>query len=149
MMVSPRKILLAADGSRNSDSASLAAADLAAATDSALHVVHVGRGHPLWFERHQGLVEWLRREAQGLLDRQVAKIEDAGGLVARTHLRMSKHPADSIVDVGEEIGACMIVMGRRRGGLRCAAMGVSDGVVRHARCPVLIVPGATDGRPRT
>lgn len=142
MSDSPQKILLAVDGSKDSEAASLVATTLTAAIESALHVVHVGRGHPLWFERHEGLVEKLRREAQESLDRRVAMIEDVGGIVSRTHLRMSKRPADSIVDVGEEIGAGMIVLGRRQGGLRRAVRGgVSDSVVRRAHCPVLIVHG--------
>ncbi|QIN85281.1 universal stress protein [Rubrobacter tropicus] len=148
MAVSPGRVLLAAGGSRESDAAPLVAMTLAASTDSALHVVHVGRGHPPWFERHEGLVEWLRQEAQGCLDQQVAKIEDAGGIVARTHLRMSGRPADAILEVSEEIGAGFIVLGgRRRGKLRRALTGgVSDRVVRNARCPVLIVRGARNGR---
>ena len=46
-----------------------------------------------------------------------------------------------IVELGEEIGAGLIVMGSRGlGGLRRALMGsVSDSVVRHAHCPVMVV----------
>ena len=42
---------------------------------------------------------------------------------------------------GEELGAGMIVVGSRGlGGVRRALMGsVSDSVVRHAHCPVLVV----------
>jgi nucleotide-binding universal stress UspA family protein len=137
----PRRILLATDGSRAADLAASVAAELAAATDSALHVVHVGRGHPLWFERHEALVEWLRREAQEFLDRQVGKIEDSGGLVARTHLRMNNRPDEAIVNLSEDMGAGLIVVGSRgRGRLRRALVGsVGDRIVRRARCPVLVV----------
>jgi nucleotide-binding universal stress UspA family protein len=43
--------------------------------------------------------------------------------------------------LAEEISAGLIVTGSRgRGGIRRALMGsVSDGVVRHAHCPVLVV----------
>ena len=46
-----------------------------------------------------------------------------------------------IVHLSEEIGAGLIVMGSRgRGGVRRALMGsVSDSVIRHAHCPVLMV----------
>ena len=49
--------------------------------------------------------------------------------------------AQQIVQVAEYIGAGLIVMGSRGlGGVRRALMGsVSDSVVRHAHCPVLIV----------
>jgi nucleotide-binding universal stress UspA family protein len=43
--------------------------------------------------------------------------------------------------LAEEIGAGLIVIGSRgRGGIRRALMGsVSDSVVRHAHCPVMVV----------
>ena len=46
-----------------------------------------------------------------------------------------------IVALAEELGADLIVMGSRGlGGVRRALMGsVSDSVVRHAHCPVLVV----------
>ena len=46
-----------------------------------------------------------------------------------------------IVKLAEEIGAGLIVIGSRgRGGIKRALMGsVSDSVVRHAHCPVLVV----------
>lgn len=46
-----------------------------------------------------------------------------------------------IVELAEEIGAGLIVMGSRGlGGIRRALMGsVSDSVVRHAHCAVLVV----------
>jgi nucleotide-binding universal stress UspA family protein len=45
------------------------------------------------------------------------------------------------VHLSEQIGAGLIIMGSRGlGGVRRALMGsVSDSVVRHAHCPVLIV----------
>jgi nucleotide-binding universal stress UspA family protein len=45
------------------------------------------------------------------------------------------------VHLSEEIGAGLIILGSRGlGGVRRALMGsVSDSVVRHAHCPVLIV----------
>jgi nucleotide-binding universal stress UspA family protein len=52
-----------------------------------------------------------------------------------------RHPADSIVQVAEETGADLVVMGSRGlGGIKRALMGsVSDSVVRHAHCPVMVV----------
>jgi len=46
-----------------------------------------------------------------------------------------------IVHLAEDVGAGLIVMGSRgRGGIRRALMGsVSDSVIRHAHCPVLVV----------
>jgi nucleotide-binding universal stress UspA family protein len=52
-----------------------------------------------------------------------------------------RHRADQIVRVAEDIGAGLIVIGSRGlGGLRRALMAsVSDAVVRHAHCPVMVV----------
>jgi nucleotide-binding universal stress UspA family protein len=49
--------------------------------------------------------------------------------------------AAEIVDLAEELGAGLVVVGSRGlGGIRRALMGsVSDSVVRHAHCPVLVV----------
>ena len=60
--------------------------------------------------------------------------------MAGAHLRMGE-VALEIVALAEELGAGLIVMGRRGlGGVRRALMGsVSDSVVRHAHCPVLVI----------
>jgi nucleotide-binding universal stress UspA family protein len=67
-------------------------------------------------------------------------VKAAGGTVAGTHLRMGQVDLE-IVALAEELQADLIVMGSRGlGGVRRALMGsVSDSVVRHAHCPVLVV----------
>jgi nucleotide-binding universal stress UspA family protein len=82
----------------------------------------------------------LEQEAQEVLDGQVKKIEETGATVEMAHRRMGR-PAQEIVALADEIGAGLIVMGSRGlGGVRRALMGsVSDSVVRHAHCPVLVV----------
>ena len=61
--------------------------------------------------------------------------------VARAHLGMGERRDRAIVHLADEIDAGLIVMGSRGlGGIRRALMGsVSDSVVRHAHCPVLVV----------
>jgi nucleotide-binding universal stress UspA family protein len=140
MSIFPTKILLATDGSREAGLAAAAAADLANATDSELHVVHVGEFLPTILAQTEVEPAQLEREARELLDEQVRKVEEAGGTVKEAHLRLGRAD-EEIVDLAQSLGVGLIVMGSRgRGRIRRALMGsVSDSVVRHAPCPVTIV----------
>ena len=139
----PGRILLALDGSAESSSAARTAVDLADGLESELHLVHVGDVKPAYHpERHgyHALHVKIRERAQRLLDEQVNEVRSAGGTVAKAHLRMGR-PDEEIVVLGEEIAAGLIVTGSRGlGGVRRALIGsVSDSVVRHAHCPVMVV----------
>ena len=140
------KILLATDGSEESELAATAAVELAKSTGSELHLVHVKLipltpPYPDVLDWREGL-ERAEREARELLDEQVKKVEEAGGTVARVHVRGERPPAEEIVALAEELGAGLIVVGKRnRGRIRRALAGsVSDWVVRHAHRPVLVMP---------
>jgi nucleotide-binding universal stress UspA family protein len=141
-VVFPAKILLATDASEEATLAFQNAADLSARTGSELHVIHVGEVplvyHP---ERHGYGAEYEEheREARQLLEAQVERIKGAGVTVAQAHLRMGRAD-EEIVVLAEELGADLVAMGSRGlGGVRRGLMGsVSDSVVRHAHCPVLI-----------
>jgi len=143
MSIFPTKILLATDGSREAELAGQTAADLAQKTGSELHVVHVlasplATHDPSSFEPEV----WARLEQRErtTLEDVVEKIEASGGEVEDTH-HSAGRPDAEIVALAEEIGAGLIVMGARGvGGIRRALTGsVSDSVVRHAHCPVLMV----------
>jgi nucleotide-binding universal stress UspA family protein len=139
----PTRILLATDASEEAHLAAIAAADVAERTGSELHVAHIGEVRPVYHpERHGYLARYeeLQERAQRLLDGQVDMIKSTGGTVARAHLRVGR-PDEEIALLGEETGANLIVMGSRGlGGIRRALMGsISDSVVRHAHCPVLVV----------
>ena len=145
MSIFPTTILLATDGSEEAQLAAATAADLAEKTNSELHVLTVGPDYPLYeLPEHpaefQDVVSENRREAKEVLEQQAKRIEESGGTVKETYLREGR-AAEEIVEVAEEIGAGLIVMGSRgRGKLRRALLGsVSDAVVRHAHCPVTIV----------
>jgi nucleotide-binding universal stress UspA family protein len=79
-------------------------------------------------------------QAQQFLDQQVDRVKQEGVSVAEAYLVRGR-PDREVVHLSEEIGAGLIIMGSRGlGGVRRALMGsVSDSVVRHAHCPVLIV----------
>ena len=137
------RILLALDGSEDSLAAARTAVDLAERMESELHVVYVGEVRPVSYREiggYRALYEELEKRAQRLLDEQVTQVESAGGTVAKAHLKMGR-PDEEIVVLGEEIAAGLIVTGSRGlGGIRRALMGsVSDSVVKHAYCPILVV----------
>jgi nucleotide-binding universal stress UspA family protein len=140
------KILLATDGSEPSEIAARTALDLAKRLDSEVHVIHVAPEHPYvraYYDlRHQEEEEGLRREDQRMLDEYVDHLRKAGGTVAESYLRVGE-AAKEIVEVAEELGVGLVVLGNRgHGRIRRALMGsVSMGVLRHAHCSVLIVRG--------
>ena len=112
----PRTILVAYDGSKGSENALDAAADLLG-YGSALTVVHVlGEGEP-----QNGVVDDARAR---LLRRHV---------LAR-YLQRPGQPAEEIVETARSVDADLIVVGRR------SELGsVSRAVVELAPCDVLVV----------
>ena len=142
MSIFPTKILLATDGSEEAELAARTAADLANSHDSQLHVVYVEMAPPMTEQFADPGPERATPESRELLDKQVKHIEEAGGTVTKAHLRFGR-PNEQIVRVGEELGAGLLITGSRgHGGLRRALLGsVSDSVIRHAHCPVLVIRG--------
>ena len=147
MSIFPTTVLLATDGSKDAELATTTALDLANSTSSELHIVLVEEpayayvdpsGYPFFIDAE--LEHELEQQARMRLDAEVEKIRSGAGAVAEAHLRVGA-PAAEIVDLAEDIGAGLIVMGSRGlGAIRRALMGsVSDSVVRHAHCPVLVV----------
>ena len=156
MSIFPTKILLAIDASEEAALAAQTAADIVNKTGSELHVVHARLALP-WTTGYYsatespttsiGSEEEARQRVAQWLDDQVERIEAQGGSVTQAYLRLGRPDegaitvAEQIVNLAEEIRAGLIVVGSRGlGGMRRALMGsVSDSVVRHAHCPVLVV----------
>jgi nucleotide-binding universal stress UspA family protein len=152
MSIFPTKILLATDGSSEARLAARTAVDLAQKTDSEVHVIHVfdvaliallypEATDPKGVKVPEAILEEdLQRHAREVLEGEVKRVRSAGGTVAKSHLMMGE-VAREIVHLAEDLGVGLIVMGSRgRGGIRRALMGsVSDSVVRHAPCPVMVI----------
>ena len=146
MSIFPTRILLATDGSEEAELAALRAVELAETTDSELHVVHVGV-LPTFLESYPGtlgysgkLYEQIQEESRERLRELSWRVKVAGGTVAGSHLRMGAVDLE-VVALAKELGVGLIVMGcRGHRGIRRAIEGsISDGVIRHAPCPVLVV----------
>jgi len=150
MSIFPTKILVGTDGSEEAALALSTAADLAKSTNSELHIAYVFptavqrpfpnpiTARPAEVLEHE--LEEAMNQAQSFLNREVEQVKGEGVEVADTHLTRGR-PDTELVHLSEEIDAGLIVMGSRGlGGVRRALMGsVSDSVVRHAHCPVLVV----------
>ncbi len=144
MDVIPARILLATDESRDSASATRAAVALASRGGSALHVVHVADDLPGDDAPAEGAAgEPSEREGRDdSREELVRRVEEAGGDVAGAHVRGGR-PVDEVLAVAEEIGAELVLVGSRGLGAvgRLLLGSVSEGIVHHARRPVLVVRG--------
>ena len=160
MSIFPTKILLATDGSSEAELAARTAVDLSQKTDSELHLIHVldvakvGLSMAVLYSEatdpegvklpdpvlEEELERSAKQEGREVLEAEVERVRSAGGTLAQSHLMMGEAERE-IVHLAEDLGAGLIVMGSRgRRGIRRALMGsVSDSVVRHAHCPVLVV----------
>lgn len=144
----PTKILLATDASKDAVRAAQIASDISSVSGSELHVLHVGNtkdfhvapGAEQSFSTRSPSLGDIREKAEKTLEEAVKQVEDAGGVVAEAHLRVGD-PDDEILRHCEERGDFgLLVMGSRGlGPIKRRLMGsVSESVVRHSRCPVLV-----------
>jgi nucleotide-binding universal stress UspA family protein len=148
MSTFPTKILLATDASEDAQQAAQMASDLANVSGSELHVLHIGNlrdfhiapGAEQTFAPRSGSYGEIQEKAEKTLEEAVRQVEEAGGTVAESHVRLGD-PDDEILRFCDEQGDVgLIVMGSRGlGPIKRRLMGsVSESVVRHAHCPVLV-----------
>jgi nucleotide-binding universal stress UspA family protein len=148
MSTFPTKILLATDASEDAVKAAQMASDVANVSGSELHVLHVGNmkdfhiapGAEQSFSSRTGTLGEVREKAEQTLEAAVKQVEETGGTVAEAHMRLGD-PDDEILRFCEEQGDFgLIVIGSRGlGPVKRRLMGsVSESVVRHAHCPVLV-----------
>ncbi len=137
MSIFPTKILLATDGSEDAELATTTVAALAKSTGSELHLVNVGVIAPALLAPLDVEPARVEREVRDVLGEQARKVENVGGSVAQSHVRVGE-AAREVVNLAEEIGTGLIAVGSRgRGKAKRMLMGsVSDLVVRHAHCSV-------------
>ncbi len=142
-------ILVCIDGSENSEKAAQAACELAAKYGSKITLIDVFTPVPT-YSSHIAAVEMspayeefdpnIEEKMHRSAEFKSGKIFADAGLKYETRRELG-HPVDKIVDAAKEINADLIVLGSRgMGGFQRFLLGsVSDGVLHHAHCPVLIV----------
>lgn len=137
-------ILLATDGSPTAQEATQVAMTLAADSGRPLVAVTVFdvSSSTVGYGVLPALPDWtdvLKEHAAAVLD-DLRDLASARGLEVETELRWG-FPADEICRLAEERGAELIVIGSHGWGpaRRLLFGSVSDGVLHHAPCPVLVV----------
>ena len=138
-----RTVLLATDLSPISESAAAEAIDLCGALGARLLVVNVidprqGFGKPLKPVARAARIDQIRTERERSLLDVVARARSSG--IDASFLVWTGEPGQSIVSAAEAEGADLVVVGTRaldRAG-RFLLGSVSDYVVNHSPCPVLI-----------
>jgi nucleotide-binding universal stress UspA family protein len=144
-------ILLATDGSLASEGASDEAIDLATQVQARLLVISVLGGTSRPSEAPATDIgaqpdsrDSLTSKAQALVQRAKAAGADA------TFLVWEGDPGEAIVAAADSESADLIVVGShgRSGVSRFFIGSVSDYVVRHAHCPVMVVRGKTEATRR-
>jgi nucleotide-binding universal stress UspA family protein len=138
-MLPPKTILTTTDFSDASRPGLLAAAQLAAATGAALHVVHAEE--PLLTAAAQHSNVDITTPTREELQKFVAAALPARAPSPQLHVR-SGSAVDAILAAAAALGADMIVIASHgRTGVRRAVFGsVAEGVLRAAAAPVLVIP---------
>ena len=143
-------VVLATDGSEESDLAARAAADLCDRTGADLHVVHAWDRTPAAFPVPVRVLRSRlpREEAAGLLESQLERIRAGGGVVKEAHLRRGP-AAGEIAALAGELDAALVVLGTRGTGAmeRLMLGSVSEEVARISPCPTLVVAGGEGAWP--
>lgn len=142
-----KKIVVGTDGSETATEAVRQAVALATSLDASLEIVSAYEpvsGQRLRAERRDAPeeIQWAinpREDVEATLS-AAAEIARGAGIAASTWARQGD-PADAILDVAEEQGADLIIVGNKgmTGAKRFLLGSVPNRVSHHAPCSVLIV----------
>jgi nucleotide-binding universal stress UspA family protein len=142
-----RSIVVGTDGSETAQKAVHAAVDLAKLTGATLELV--SSYEPVSSQRLRdearqvpGDLQWMvnaRADVDATLAEAAERVGEAG-VGSRTYARQGD-PADAILDVAEELGSDLIVVGNKgmTGAKRFLLGSVPNKVSHHAPCSVMIV----------
>ena len=140
-------IVVGTDGSETAEEAVRQAVELARRLGATLRIVSAYEPVPAGRLREEAQqvrpdLQWMinpREDVDATL-RRAAQTALAGGVEAETYARQGD-PADAILDVAEEQGADLIVVGNKgmAGARRFLLGSVPNRVSHHAPCSVLII----------
>ena len=143
----PAKLLVAVDGSEEATAAAGVATELAEAFGSEVHVAYAMQeeryrphlGPEMWEGWEEGF-ERAKRSARSWVEAEAQRMKGEGTIKVEPHLLLGR-PSAAIVWLAGETGADLVLVGSRGlGAMRRTLLGsVSDSVVRHAHCPVMVV----------
>jgi nucleotide-binding universal stress UspA family protein len=133
------RILIATDGSKNSEAAIRHGVTLAReqkAQLDAVSVVHTDEEMIALAPEH---IQYLADQAQKHVQ-EVADLAGKEGVTVATHVREGE-PHEQITSLAAEIGASLVVMGThgRKGFSRLLMGSVTERTIGYAPCPVLII----------
>ncbi|MBI4687535.1 MAG: universal stress protein [Nitrospirae bacterium] len=134
-----QKILVATDGSKYSKAATDEAIDFAKSYGGDLSVLSVVDVPPEFYAEAPQMVEDMVKKAKGYAG-DIKRHAEASGVKAEAFVREAE-AYEAITQLSKEQGINTIVMGSHgRTGLRRLLMGsVTEKVIGHAPCPVLVV----------
>ena len=135
-------IVVGVDGSKHGEAALEFAAQEAALREARLLIVYVWQLPPIIAPEGvypTEVFQSVRDEAEGVIQRAVARVAEVQPQVACDGKAIEGQPAAVLLE--EAQGADMIVVGSRgHGGFASLLLGsVSQQIVHHAPCPVVIV----------
>lgn len=149
MVSFPTLVLVADDGSPESDRAVDTAARLTGATGSRLALVHVKVRSPsvTGVTAVPAQEEQLRTQGEEFLRGRREELAERGITTARTELRLTRRPERSVLRVSEELRAGLIVVGVRgaHSADRLVLGDLSLSLARDAHCSVLVVRDGQHG----
>lgn len=135
------KVVVGVDGSARAVKAAQRAARLAAALDAELVVVtafHTMEGIEFG-ERSDALHLSAADVAAKIAEQAIASVKQSVPEVRATPRAVFGRPAKALVEVAEELGATLIVVGNKRVQGPSRVLGsIAAGVARHAACDVYI-----------
>ena len=149
MDFSPKHILVPVDGSQNSKRALETALKIAQTYESTLNIVSVVPFRRMAVESTLGVgaspsyYQYVEEDSKKTVDEAVIFARDKNGYpnVEGEIVRGSESIVKAIVEYADHVNADLIVIGTRGlGGFKKMLLGsVSNGVVTHANCQVLVV----------